>query len=277
MAKIELRRTSRTKAESTYISGSAANVTSQFGEDGIIAKLLELIGERNRWCVEFGAWDGKQHSNTWHLINELGWSAMLIEGDATRAAALAEAYQGRPAAEVFVRHALVGWHEDDSLDALLAGDPIPVNFDVLSIDVDGNDWHIWNAVRLYRPRIVLIEFNPTAGNDLYFVQEPDPAAHQGASLLAMIELAKDKGYELAATTAINAFFVLAEDFPLLGIADNSIHSMYESTQDLQLCHGYDGTVFAAGNMMLNWHGITLEQEDLQVLPANMRRFPGATG
>ena len=82
MAKVELRRVDRTKPESAFIRSFASNVTSQYGEDGMIAKIFEFIGVKNRWCVEFGAWDGKYLSNTWDLINNKGWSRFLLKATA---------------------------------------------------------------------------------------------------------------------------------------------------------------------------------------------------
>jgi hypothetical protein len=272
MPTIELRRTKRTKPESTYLRQYAKNVTSQYGEDGIIDKILDLIGRREAWCVEFGAWDGKYLSNTWDLINTKGWCGVLIEGDQARHAALSDLHKGRTG-EVFVEHAFVGWEGETSLDSILGRTPIPHDFDVLSVDIDGNDWHVWNALANYRPRLVVIEFNPSASNELYFVQDADPSLNQGASLLAFIDLAKRKGYELVATTYANAFFVLKEDFPKIGIQDNGIDAMYEPYMDTQICQGFDGTIFAAGHMWLNWHGIPLSQEDFQILPKALRKYP----
>lgn len=272
MPRIELRRTNRTKADSTYLSRHASSVTSQFGEDGIIAKILEIIGTANRWCVEFGAWDGRYLSNTWDLINNSNWNAVLIEGNPQRAERLRHSHQAR-AGEVFVECAYVGWEGANSLDAILSRTPIPTDFDVLSIDIDGNDWHVWQALSRYRPRLVVIEFNPTASNDLFFVQDPDPAINQGASLRALVDLAREKGYELAATTIINGLFVRAEDFPKLGIADNSIDAMHSPAITTEICHGYDGTIFGAGHMMLNWHQLSITQEDLQILPVALRKYP----
>jgi hypothetical protein len=272
LPQIELRRVARKNPDSTYLGQFSQNVTSQFGEDGIISKILEILGPKHRWCVEFGAWDGKYLSNTWSLINESNWSGLLIEGDAERARRLAESHadsRGR----VFVEHALVGWEGDSALDAILARGPTPFDFDLLSIDIDGNDWHVWSALERYRPRIVVVEFNPSASNQLYFVQDPDPSVNQGSSLLAFIELGRRKGYELAATTLANAIFVTAEEFGKLGINDNSIDAMHEPAMELQICQGYDGTIFGAGHMWLTWHEIQLTQEDLQILPKGMRKYP----
>jgi hypothetical protein len=151
MPKIELRRVNRTKPESTYIRREySRNVTSQYGEDGMIAKILELIGVKNKWSVEFGAWDGKYLPNTWDLINNQGWSAVLIEGEEKRANRLSELHAAR-AGEVFVQNAFVGWEGPQRLDALLASSPVPRDFDLLSIDIDGNDWHVWAGLKDYRP------------------------------------------------------------------------------------------------------------------------------
>jgi hypothetical protein len=268
---VELRRADRRKPESRRLNEAARDVTSQFGEDGILAAIFDAIGRRSRWCVEFGAWDGEHLSNTWDLIHNQGWSAVLIEGNPDRARALAETVSARD--DVAVREAYVSWHGENSLDALLAPTALPREFDLLSVDIDGNDWHVWREFNGYRPRVVVIEFNPTAPNELYFVQDADPAINQGASLLAMIELGRFKGYELAAVTFTNAIFVLAEEFPVLGIEDNSIDALHAPQIDMAVCHGYDGTFFAAGHVFAAWHGIPLSHEDIQPLPRALRTYP----
>ena len=67
-----------------WLSKFAQNVTSQYGEDGIIEKVLGIIGVNDKWCVEFGSWDGKACSNTYHLITNKSYSAVLIEGNPKR-------------------------------------------------------------------------------------------------------------------------------------------------------------------------------------------------
>ena len=272
MAKIELRRVDRTKPKSAFIRNFASNVTSQFGEDGMIAKVFELLGTKNKWCVEFGAWDGKYLSNTWNLLENEGWSGVLIESNELRAERLVAAYRSK-SHRVCVKRAMVGWEGDSALDEILDSTGAPRNFDLLSIDIDGNDWHVWKALERFRPRLVIIEFNQSATNELYFVQDPDQSLNQGSSLLAFVELAKSKRYELIATTLVNAFFVVAEEYGRLGIEDNSIDALHACTYDTQICHGYDGTIFGAGNMRLNWHNLQLTQDDLQVLPTAMRKYP----
>ena len=120
-------------------------MTSQHGEDGIVRKILELIGTENQWVAEIGAWDGKHLSNSWNLINNKSWHGVLVEGDPQRCARLRGAYAQLP--RVTVRNAYVGFDASApaSLDAILAETGIPQDFDVLSIDIDGNDYHVWRC------------------------------------------------------------------------------------------------------------------------------------
>ena len=123
--------------------------------------------------------------------------------------------------------------------------------------------------------VVVVEFNPTIPNDVVFIQDPDPTLNQGASLRALIELGKAKSYELVAATTCNAVFVDKALFGRFNIADNSIDAMHDlgnlETKFFQL---YDGTLMLAGNDRLNWHGLAIDPEKIQVLPKHLRRFPG---
>ncbi|HUB95461.1 MAG TPA: hypothetical protein VL993_06065 [Stellaceae bacterium] len=274
MQRLERRRRDRRNATSLVLDPYRRNVTSQNGEDGIIARIFDVIGTTNRWCVEFGAWDGKLHSNTWTLIRDQGWTGVLIEGEADRFADLEKAYADCGARTHLMRR-FVGLDPGNRLDDLLSQVSTPEECDLISIDIDGNDWHIWNSLTTFHPRVVVIECNPSIENDIYFVQHYGPLVHHGASMLALVELGRSKGYELVASTGVNGFFVRTDLFAAFGISDNSIDALHD-TRDLQiqLFQGYDGTLFAAGDLKLHWHGRALTQEDFQVLRPIDRRFPG---
>lgn len=236
----QLRRDQR-KAESTYLAGHSATVTSQNGEDGVIAKIFDLIGTDSRWCVEFGAWDGKKYSNTWSLINDHGWSSVQIEGDAERYAELLVTHGANP--DVQCLHEMVGFDpRKDSIDVIFARSRMPKAFDFMSIDVDGNDYHIWHSMTKYRPRVMVVEFNWDIPNDVVFIQDRDWEVNQGCSLRALVELGKKRNYELCATISSNAFFIDRDEFPKLGIADNHIDSMYFPHRDGKIFLLYDGTI-----------------------------------
>jgi len=278
MPRIAYRRVDRRKPESTHLSRFARNVTSQAGEDGVIERILEVLGSNadSRWCVEFGAWDGKHYSNTWNLINRFDYSAVMIEGSRGRFQELLATYGGTP--RVVCMNRIVQFEEGpDCLDALIAETPAPRIFDLLSIDIDGNDYHVWDSLRRYEPRIVVIEFNSTVPNEVVFVQDRNFAVNQGCSLLALIELGKAKGYELAHVTSLNAIFVRASEFPKLGIADNSIDAMYTPFLEARLFQAFDGTLFNVGMDRLQWtlKGTKVKATQFQLLPLAKRVFPGS--
>lgn len=273
MPHLELHRKSRIVPASLVLKPYRRDVTSQCGEDGMIERIFQVIGASSKWCVEFGAWDGRHFSNTWNLVHNCGWSGLLIEGDPQRFAALQETCQDI-SERTRLFNGYVGLEAGTMLDEFLDRANAPRDFDFLSIDIDGNDWHVWRSLARYRPRVVVIEFNPSVENDISFVQDYDRTTNQGCSLLALVELGREKGYELVATTEWNAFFVTRELFPLLSIADNSIDALHEPELVIRIFQGYDGRIFATGELALYWHGLALTQEDFQVLPENLRRYPG---
>lgn len=247
-----------------------SNVTSQCGEDGVIARALELIGERDRWCVEFGAWDGRNASNTYALIEREGYGGVLIEGDPERFQALRRTHAGR--ANIVALNRLVGFEGPDRLDAMLAATTIPQDFDLLSIDIDGADYHVWEAVRDYRPKLVVIEFNPTIPNEVDFVQPRDLRVSQGSSLTALARLARDKGYRLVHATAINGIFVDERYFGRFGIEDDRPEALRtDLNQVTWLFQTYDGRLHLAGSDRLRWHDVPIRLR--QTIPPGLRAFP----
>lgn len=260
---------------SKWLSTFALDVTSQSGEDGILSKALDVLPERSGWCVEFGAWDGRKYSNTYNLVNSLGYRGVFIEADSERFRDLEKTHSSQ--VHVLL-NALVGVSEKDGLDALLEAHPVPREFDLLSIDIDGNDFHVWAAVRIYRPKLVIIEYNPTAANSVYFVQPCDPSLNQGASAAALVRLARSKGYELIAVTTFNLLFVAQEYYPLFSIPDNSLALLRDDSGCPQIFFGYDGHVFLAqnedvGSAWLPWHGLAIPESKVQRIPRLLQRYP----
>jgi hypothetical protein len=250
------------------------DVASQSGEDGVIADALAHIGaDCDKWCVEFGAWDGKHLSNTYNLIANKDYGGVLIEADPTKFKELSALHA--KSEKVHTLNAFVGFEPNDNLDVLLARTPIPKEFDVLSVDIDGNDYHVWDATKAYRPKIVIIEYNPTIPTPVEFVQPKDMAVNQGASLLSLVKLGKEKGYELFAVTRFSACFVDARYFDRFGIADNAPERLRtDNSLVTYIFSGYDGTVFLRGSMRLPWQGrVGYREQDVQVVPRPLRKFP----
>jgi hypothetical protein len=115
------------------------NVASQDGEDGIIDKIFDVVGTKNKYCIEFGAWDGLHWTNTRNLIESAGYSAVLIEAEKRRYECLLQNYSLH-ANRITAINEFVGFGDHDNLDAMLRKTPTPPDFDVLSIDIDGNDF-----------------------------------------------------------------------------------------------------------------------------------------
>lgn len=262
--------------DNCWLSRHAGNVTSQRGEDGIISQALKLIGNNDGWCVEFGAWDGKECSNTYNLIVNKGYSSVLIEGDSERYAKLVETYRGN--SKVIPVNKMVGFEACNNLDVILAETQIPLDFDFLSIDIDGNDYHVWDAITRYRPKLLAIEYNPTIPNAVAFVQPKDMNITQGSSIKAIVNLCKRKGYELVATTDFNGIFIDSRFYALFGIKDNSPEVLRLSSQDVTyIFSGYDGTVFLAGSRKLPWHDIEYDVCGMQQVPSFLRKYPPMLG
>lgn len=253
---------SRTK-QPNWLNAYAFNIASQTGEDGIINQIIRLMGARNRWCVEVGAWDGRLYSNTRQLLVDQQWSGVLLESDPQKFQELQVTYRDLPAAHCL--QARVDFQGAQALDNLLAATPVPADFDFLSIDIDGADYHIWAALKNYRPRLVVIEFNPSVPLAMEFVQPADLTLQQGAGLLSLVRLGQQKGYELVATTTWNAFFVRQEDFAKLRIkAGQNTPANLHANQWAQthLIQFYDGTLRMAGRKDFIWRSGPMAPQDL---------------
>lgn len=258
------------------------NITSQGGEDGVIELIFSILDADDqkqhglprttpRYAVEFGAWDGKHLSNTWNLFKNKSWRGILMEAEKDRYQDLCREYRDFP--HVACLHRLLELKGDGRLDAVLSQHEwLPLDFDFLSIDVDGIDYHLWATLDQYQPKVVAIEFNPTIPNHIKYIQAPDMQVYQGSSLLALVHLAQAKGYELISTTTYNAFFIQRQFYPLFGIEDNALEFMHDVPMPMDLFQLYDGTLKFGGCKKLLWKKIPLVEERLQMVPKTERSF-----
>ena len=185
-------------------------ISSQNGEDGIIAEIFRRIGAGKRTLVEIGVDDGVQ-CNTALLVRRRGWRGWMIEGNPQRAAALARNYR-RYRKRVRTVEKMI---DAENVVPLFEELGVPQELDLLSIDVDGNDYWVWTALAAYRPRAIVIEFNIAYPPPALWVIEYDPShrfddtSYYGASLTSMCELGKQLGYAFIGTdcNVVNAFFL----------------------------------------------------------------------
>jgi len=191
------------------------NKFSQNGEDGIIEELCRRLDLNTGWFVEFGAWDGKFLSNTFNLLSNHGWNGVYIEGNSERYKDLLLTKAAFPE-RLHTICAMVEVEGENLLDRLLARAPVPLDFDLLSIDIDSYDWEVWNSLATYKPKIVVIECNSVLPPGV--AQLHSPPKHNGASFTSLVELGTRKGYRLVCHTG-NCFFVLNELVARLRIAE----------------------------------------------------------
>lgn len=175
------------------------SIHSQNGEDGILAKLFSVIAPRSRYCVEFGAFDGITGSNT-YLLRQQGWKALLLD-----------LHFDIPAMNLHQAFITM-----ENINQLFEQYSVPCDLDFLSIDIDYNDFYIWMALDpKYRPAVLVIEYNAGHAPDQDKVVKyrshivGDSTNYYGASILAMYNLGKKKGYSLvyADSTGTNLFFI----------------------------------------------------------------------
>lgn len=253
----------------------AYNKYSQFGEDGIIQALLERLDGKDNWCVEFGAWDGVHLSNSFNLIKNSNYRSILIEADKNK---FSELKKNLSPYDPILLNEFVTFDGCSMLDNILSRTPVPSNFDFLSIDIDGNDYWIFESLKLYRPKIICIEYNPSIPNDVEYIQARDFSVKKGSSALSICKLAKLKSYELVATTYCNLMLVDKEYFNLFQITDNSLISLRDDSKSRVYAFvGYDGTILHSKPIHLIWHGVTIEKDALQGLPKFLRKFPSDYG
>jgi hypothetical protein len=194
------------------LGGLELKVFSQNGEDGVIAEIFHRIGTESRFFVEFGAGAGRE-GNSVLLADVYAWCGLFIEGSEDRFAELEYKYLAID--RVTTRNDMV---TAENIEDILSTSGVPVSFDLLSIDIDSNDYWVWQAISGYRPRVVVCEYNGELDPSAALTQPYRPDSgwdrtnYFGASLRAVVDLARHKGYTLVHTdlTGTNAFFVLDE-------------------------------------------------------------------
>ena len=196
---------------------------SKQGEDGLLAFVLSKIPDKTGWCVEFGAWDGKSESNTYYFISQQSYHGVMIEADSLKYNLLRE---NMKAYDTICVNAFVRPEGENKLDNILRQTPIPKQFDLLSIDVDGDDYHVWQSLDRYQPTVVIIEINMhnkpgvkrinkpgspiIRGNTGISISSMGITGYTGTSISSMTELAISKQYSLLANVHCNAIFVMRE-------------------------------------------------------------------
>jgi len=190
------------------------SVFSQAGEDGIIQFLLAHIPNTPKTFVEFGV-EHYVEANTRFLLKQAYWLGLVLDGSE---AAIRYIY----ADEISWRHdltAVQAFITKENINTLITDAGFSGDIGILSVDIDGNDYWVWDAITAIQPTIVICEYNATFG-DQHAITIPYQAdftrqqghfsnLYFGASLPALCHLANNKGYDFVGCNHMgsNAFFI----------------------------------------------------------------------
>jgi hypothetical protein len=205
------------------------NKFSQSGEDGVLQAIFSIIEPTSRYAVEFGCGDGVTLSNTRNLLINHGWSGLMMDGDHEKILYAKKLYENLPRVKV-----VEAWVYPGNIETLFDQHGVPADVDLVSIDIDSNDYYIWRVMHDYRPKVVVIEYNAgfappqKAVVQFHPMNYWDESDYFGASIQSLYELGKKKGYELVHATSLglNLFFVDKKYFARFGISDNSPAKLY---------------------------------------------------
>jgi hypothetical protein len=211
LGRIELRQVSH---YSNDIRQAEFRVFSQWGEDGIIQYLVHSIDTGRRTFVEFGVEDYTEANTRFLLINNQ-WSGLVIDASADNIAYI----KRDPIYWACNLKAELAFVTRDNINAIIEGNGISGDIGLLSVDIDGNDYWLWQAIEVISPRIVVCEYNSHFGPTAQITIPYDAAftrdkahfskVYYGTSIASLHSLGRTKGYSLVASNSAgnNIFFV----------------------------------------------------------------------
>jgi hypothetical protein len=190
---------------------------SQNGEDGILLYIFSILGTTNKRVVEIGAGDGIE-CNSANLIINHGWQGLLLDCDEQNTSRGREFYAKCQDTFADPPTQVACWVTAENVNSLIADTGFAGDVDLLSLDIDGMDYWIWQAIRCISPRVIILEFNPVWGADRavsipyqadYRIDYGRRPYYAGASLSAFVKLGREKGYRLvgAQRLGFNSLFV----------------------------------------------------------------------
>jgi hypothetical protein len=217
-------------------------VFSQWGEDGIIQHLINVIDIDQKTFIEFGVEDFSE-ANCRFLLMKDNWSGFVIDGSADNIRKLKGSYY-------FWKYqlgAIDAFITKENINDLLAMSGFGEDLGILSLDLDGNDFHILEAITFFKPRILICEHNAVFGPSRRITVPYDPSfvrsqkhysnLYFGASLGAITHAATKRGYSLVGTTSVgvNAFYVrndlLNNKIEVLDVGEAYTSSKFRESRD----------------------------------------------
>ena len=191
---------------------------SQTGEDGILLYIFALIGTTNKRAVEACAATGIECCVANLIVNH-GWHGLLLDGNEHKLKKGRAFYDANGNTRHFPPLLKQAWITAENINSVISENGFRGEIDLLSLDLDGNDYWIWKSLDCITPRVVVLEYNDVIppGKSVSIPYDPKfLAQHQphgpiycGASLNAFIKLGKEKGYRYVGSQSygFNAFFI----------------------------------------------------------------------
>jgi hypothetical protein len=215
-------------------------VFSQWDEDGIIQYLISHLPIKHKTFIEFGVEDYEESNTRFLLLND-HWQGFVLDGSTNDIRYI----QSDKIYWQFDLQAQQAWITTDNINSLIAQSGFAEDAGLLSIDIDGNDYWIWEAIHVVKPRIVVIEYNGLFGlepisvpyaEDFQKLSAHYSGLYYGCSLAALHHLAKQRGYLLLGSNiwGHNAFFVrsdIASGFRGLEPEQAYIRCKYRESRD----------------------------------------------
>ncbi len=190
-------------------------VFSEADEDGILLLIFAAIGAPHKTFVDIGSGDGV-NSNCANLAVHFGWHGLFIDGSPDRIGRGEQFYREHQDTKTYPPKFVCAVVNRENVNGCIAGAGFSGEVDLLSIDIDGNDYWIWDALECISPRVVCIETHVEFGShdvvvpyDEHFVRKESCPDYFGASPVAMVKLAGRKGYRLVGANhyGYNTFYV----------------------------------------------------------------------
>ncbi|MBF0124634.1 MAG: FkbM family methyltransferase [Magnetococcales bacterium] len=192
-----------------------AKFYSQNDEDGIIAEIFRRIGVSNRTFLEFGVADGLENNTL--LLTYQGWQGVWMDGSEHNVAFMQQKFA--PLIQQQRLRVVQQWISVETINDVIRQFDLPEEIDLLSIDIDGNDYYVFEHIDCIRPRVCVIEYNSKLPPPILAVMRyhAEHSTHEltdyfGCSLESLTRLAQRKGYQLVSCniTGSNAFFVRSD-------------------------------------------------------------------
>ena len=215
-----------------YLRNYIRKVTSQNGEEGVIEFLLnkiydnELSSQDNLQLCDIGSGDGFFLSNSYYFIKKYNFEALMVEAREIDLVTSRKIFENDK-----VHHENIFIDKTNTIDQVLKKHNFKKDIDLLSIDIDGQDYHLFKQLEIYRPKLIIVECNMTARKYIRLIEDEGANNGVGSSALSILELGNKKNYKLCLQLFNNLIFIDEKYFHKVGFPNeydemSEIHDIF---------------------------------------------------